>query len=114
MVDNDNVSNNNNIRTLSIVPCSSAKTYLMLNKILSVAIKSPKRKLKLLTRSPNEYPDFDIEEVYTIDEYKDYVVVFDDMSKIKQNIFSLFPPAVDMKTMMYDLSQQNFELPLPI
>ena len=90
-IDNDNIINtDNNIdnsnvnRTLIVGPCFRGKTYLMMNKILLSECDNPDRQKKILTRSPNQYPDYETsDEALSIDEYKDCVVIFDDMLEKK-------------------------------
>ena len=78
-IENEIFGGNNN-RTLIVGPCFCGKTYLMMIKIPSSELKNPNRKLKFLIRSPNRYPRYNTaEELSTIYEYKDCVVVFDDM-----------------------------------
>ena len=63
----------------------------MINKVLSTEHDNPTRKMKKFARSPNQYLDYDTDEVSAFDEYKDYVFVFKDMLEIrKKRNFSLF------------------------
>ena len=45
-------------RTLIVGPCFCGKTYLMLNKILLSELEYPDREIKIITRSPNQYPNY--------------------------------------------------------
>ena len=76
----------------------------MMNKLLTGGLKIQNRKLKNITRSPNQYHKYDPEDkVSAIIEYKDYVVVIDDTSKINKESFLPFPPTEDIKTLMYHI-----------
>ena len=72
--------------------------------------------IKILTRSPSQYPDYETsDEILSIDEYKDCVIYFDDMLENKQNDISPFVTRGRHEgTDVYYLSQRNFELPLLI
>ena len=48
---------NGNKRKLTVCPCFSGKTYLMMTKILSSELNNPGRKLTILTRYPNQNLD---------------------------------------------------------
>ena len=77
--------NFNNDRSHIFGPYFGGIEYLMLKSILSSELKITNRKIKFLTRCPKRYPDYHTEEeVSTIDEYRDSVVVFDDMLENKQ------------------------------
>ena len=76
-----------NNRTLIVGPCFCGKTYLMMNKILLSELENPDREIKIITRSPNQYsqskqtkglyPNYTTsQEISTIDDYKDCVVIF--------------------------------------
>ena len=72
-----------------------------MNKILSSDCDNPDRQTKSLTRSPSQYPKYEkSDEILSIDEYKDFVVIFDDMLEHKQKIFHVFLLAVDIKELM--------------
>ena len=59
-------------RTLIVGPCFCGKTYLMLNKILLSELENPDREIKIITRSPNQYPQYETsQEISTINDYKD-------------------------------------------
>ena len=80
-IDHDNdIDNKNFNRTLIVGVCNSGKTYLVKNKILLSEYDNPDRQIKKLTRSSNQYPNYETtDEILSIDEYKDCVVNFDDM-----------------------------------
>ena len=97
-IDNDNIINNDNDidnsfanRPLIVGPCSCGKTYLMMNEILLSECDNPAGQIKFLIRSPNQYTNFEPpDEVLSIDEYKDCVVVFDDVLECNQKHFCSF------------------------
>ena len=103
-------------RTLIVGPCFCGKTYLMLNKILLSELEYPGREIKIITRSPNQYPNYTTShEIATIDESKDCVVIFDDMLDSNQKEVSPFFTRGRHKNIdVYYLSQRYFELPLII
>ena len=43
-------------------PCSCVKTYLLINKVLLSEFKFPDRKMKILTKFPNQYREGDAEK----------------------------------------------------
>ena len=88
----------------------------MLNKILLHELENPNREIKILTRSPNQYPNYETsQEVSTIDDYKDCVVIFDDMLDHNQKeIHPFFTRGRHENIDVYYLSQRYFELPLII
>ena len=64
----------------------------MIKKMLSNEFVKQKRKTKVLPRSRIRFLDYENEEeVSTIDEYKDRDDVFEEMIKVKQKTFFLFP-----------------------
>ena len=122
-IDNDNTINldkdidNKNVNTtLKAGPCFCGKNYLMMNEILLSKCDNPDSQKKNLTRSPNHYSKNEASyEILSIDEYKDCLVVSDDILQNKQKDFSLFfTRGRHEKIDVYYLSQHCFELPLII
>ena len=113
-------------RTLIVGPCFCGKTYLMMNKILLSELENPDREIKIITRSPNQhsqneqtkglYPNYTTsQEISTIDDYKDCVVIFDDMLDSNQReLCPFFTRGRHENISVYYLSQRYFELPLII
>ena len=103
-------------RTLIVGPCFCGKTYLMLNKILLSELENPDREIKIITRSPSQYPQYETsQEVSTIDDYKNCTVIFDDMLDSNQKELSpFFTRGRHENIDVYYLSQRYFELPLII
>ena len=104
--------NNKNNGTCIVSSCFCGKAYLMMNKILSTGYNNPETELKIPSSFLFENTNYDTkEEVSAIDEYKDCVVVFDDMLEKKQNQYFLFLPAVDKENIeVCSLWQRFFEL----
>ena len=74
---NDVVSTYENHRHVIIGPSKVGKTYYML-KVLEK--KGDKRPIHIITRSPNQYPNYKTSnEIKPINKYKGSVVIFDDM-----------------------------------
>ena len=74
---NPNIPTYENHRHVIIGPSNVGKTYYML-KILEKISK--KRRIRIITRSPNQYPNYKTSnEIKPIDKYKGSVVIFDDM-----------------------------------
>ena len=77
----DNVSNNvstyENHRHVVIGPSNVGKTYYMLKVLENLGNKRP---IHIITRSPNQYPNYKTNtEIKPINKYKGSVVIFDDM-----------------------------------
>ena len=74
---NNNVSTYENHRHVIIGPSNVGKTYYML-KVLEKT--DNKRPIHIITRSPNQYPNYKTSnEIKPINKYKGSVVIFDDM-----------------------------------
>ena len=103
-------------RTLIVGPCFCGKTYLMLNKILLSELENPDREIKIITRSPSQYPNREtLQEISTIDDYKDCTVIFDDMlEQGMKDVSPFFTRGRHENIDVYYLSQRYFELPLLI
>ena len=104
-------------RTLIVGPCFCGKTYLMLNKILLSELENPDREIKIITRSPNQYPLYETsQEISVVDDYKNCTVVFDDMldSNQRELCIHFFTRGRHEDIDVYYLSQRYFELPLII
>ena len=98
-----NEKTNNKIQTLIVMLCFCEKTKLLWVEVYQVSsiVK------KSLTRSPYRYPDYDTEEEKSaIDDYKDSVVVIDDMLKEKNTKkLPLFHPRRQENFDVYNLSR---------
>ena len=116
-IDNNDITrndiNDNNVNRLLIVGVgNSGKTDLVMNKNLSSECVIPDRQIKFLTRSPNQYPDYETsDEISSIVEYKGCIVFFDDVLDHKQNeTYPFFTQSRHERIDVYYLSQRCFEL----
>ena len=82
-IDNVNNANNNivpkfeNHACVVIGPRNVGKTYYMLKLLEKIGNK---RSIHIITRSPNQYPNYKTStEIKSINKYKGSVVIFDDM-----------------------------------
>ena len=74
---NNNVSKYENHRHVVIGPSSVGKTYYMLKVLEKIGNKRP---IHIITRSPNQYPNYKTgNEIKPINKYKGSIVIFDDM-----------------------------------
>ena len=74
---NDIVSTYENHRHVVIGPSNVGKTYYMLKMLEKIGSKRP---IHIITRSPNQYPNYKTStEIKPINKYKGSVVIFDDM-----------------------------------
>ena len=74
---NDIVLTYENHRHVVIGPSNIDKTYYMLEKLEKTGTKRP---IYIITRSPNQYPNYKTStNIKPINKYKGSVVIFDDM-----------------------------------
>ena len=80
-------SNNNNVSTFEnhacvvIGPRNVGKTHYMLKVLEKIGNQRP---IHIITRSPNQYPNYKTSiEFKSIDKYKGSVVIFDDMFELE-------------------------------
>ena len=88
-INNNNVSPYENRANVVIGPRNVGKTYNML-KVLEKT--GNKRSINIITRSPNQYPNYKTSNgIKPINKYKGSIVVFDDMlgAKNSQSYFAL-------------------------
>ena len=114
----DNVNNKNNTvskyenhRHVVIGPSNVGKTYYML-KILEKM--DNKRPIHIITRSPNQYPNYKTStEIKPINKDKGSVVIFDDMlgAKNSSQIDEFFTRGRHEDLDVYYISQSYFALP---
>ena len=80
---NHNVSTYENHRHVIIGPSNVGKTYYMLKLLEKIGYKRP---IHIITRSPNQYPNYKTSnEIKPINKYKGSVVIFDDMLGAKNS-----------------------------
>ena len=114
----DNVNNKNNIvskyenhRHVVIGPSNVGKTYYMF-KILEKM--DDKRPIHIITRSPNQYPNYKTNnEIKPTNKYKGSIVIFDDMlgAKNSSQIDEFFTRGRHEDLDVYYISQSYFALP---
>ena len=114
----DNVNNKNiivskyeNHRHVVIGPSNIGKTYYML-KILEKM--DNKRPINIITRSPNQYPNYKTStDIKPINKYKGSVVIFDDMLGARNScqIDEFFTRGRHEDLDVYYISQSYFALP---
>ena len=115
----DNVNNNNNDivstyenhRHVVIGPSNVGKTYYMLKILEKIGNKRP---IHIITRSPNQYPNYKTStDIKPINKYKGSVVIFDDMlgAKNSSQIDEFFTRGRHEDLDVYYISQSYFALP---
>ena len=116
---NENVNNNNNDIVSSyenrakviIGGRGVGKTYYMLKVLEKIGNKRP---ILIITRSPNQYPNYKTSnEIKPINKYKGSVVIFDDMlgAKYSSQIDEFFTRGRHEDLDVYYISQSYFGLP---
>ena len=117
-VNNNNNNNNNDIvskfenhRHVIIGPSNVAKTFYMLKVLEKIGDKRPNH---IMTRSPNQYPNYKTtSEIKPRNKYKGSVVIFDDIlgSKNSSQIDEFFTRGRHEDLDVYYISQSYFGLP---
>ena len=114
--------NDNNMcnRTLIVGPSFCGKTHLLLNKLQLIRLYDNEKQIYIITRSPNQYEDLEIEQVKveedledkTIQDFQNCCVVFDDMLDTSQKLIDpFFTRGRHNDLDVYYLSQSYFDLP---
>ena len=96
--DNNNQIDNNCNRTLIVGPSFCGKTHLLLNKLQLIRLDDNTRKIHIITRSPEQYSNIEIEQVKveedledkSIQDFQNCCVVFDDMLDTSQKLIDPF------------------------
>ena len=114
----DNVNNKNTIvskfenhRHVIIGPSNVGKTYYMLKVLEKIDNKRP---IHIITRSPNQYPNYKTSnEIKPINKYKGSIVIFDDMLGARNScqIDEFFTRGRHEDLDVYYNSQSYFVLP---
>ena len=115
----DNVNNNNNDivstyenhRHVVIGPSNVGKTYYMLKILEKIGNKRP---IHIITRSPNQYPNYKTStDIKPITKYKGSIVIFDDMlgAPNSSQIDEFFTRGRHEDLDVYYISQSYFALP---
>ena len=106
-----NVSTYENHRHVIIGPSNVGKTYYMLKVLEKIDNQRP---IHIITRSPNQYPNYKTNnEIKPINKYKGSVVIFDDMlgAKNSSQIDEFFTRGRHEDLDVYYISQNYFALP---
>ena len=104
-------SNFENHRHVIIGPSNVGKTYYMLKVLEKIDNQRP---IHIITRSPNQYPNYKTSnEIKPINKYKGSVVIFDDMlgAKNSSQIDEFFTRGRHEDLDVYYISQSYFGLP---
>ena len=118
--DNNNQIENNCNRTLIVGPSFCGKTHLLLNKLQLIRLDNPEQKICIITRSPEQYSEIEIEDVSveedlgdkSIQDFQNCCVVFDDMLDSNQKLLDpFFTRGRHNDLDVYYLSQSYFDLP---
>ena len=112
-IDNMNniVSTYENHRHVIIGPSNVGKTYYMLKVLKKIDNKRP---IDIITRSPNQYPNYKTSnEIKPINKYKGSVVIFDDMlgARNSSQIDEFFTRGRHEDLDVYYISQSYLALP---
>ena len=108
---NNTVSKFENRSNIVIGPRNVGKTYYMLKILEKIANQRP---IHIITRSPNQYPNYKTSnEIKPINKYKGSVVIFDDMlgAKNSSQIEEFFTRGRHEDLDVYYISQSYFALP---
>ena len=110
-VDNPNLSTYENRANVIIGPRNVGKTHYMLKVLEKISNERP---LHIITRSPNQYPNYKTSnEIKPINKYKGSIVIFDVMlgAKNSSQIDEFFTRGRHEDLDVYYISQSYFALP---
>ena len=111
---------NNCNRTLIVGPSFCGKTHLVLNKLQLIRLDDNTRKIHIITRSPEQYSNIEIEQVKveedledkSIQDFQICCVAFHDMLDTSQKLLDpFFTRGRHIDLDVYYLSQSYFDLP---
>ena len=108
---NPNLSTYENRANVVIGPRNVGKTYYMLKVLEKIGKQRP---INIITRSPNQYPNYKTNtEIKPINTYKGSVVIFDDMlgARNSSQIDEFFTRGRHEDLDVYCISQSYFALP---
>ena len=119
---NKNGNDNKCNRTLIVGPSFCGKTHLLLKKLRLIRLEDPENRIRIITRSPEQYEDIDIggasqgieveDNVGDLEEYRGCCVVFDDMLDSNQKLIDPFFTTGRHKLCdVYYLCQSYFDAP---
>ena len=106
-----NISTYENHRHVVIGPSNVGKTFYMLKILEKICNKRP---IQIITRSPNQYPNYKTStDIKPKNKYKGSVVIFDDMlgARNSSQIDEFFIRGRHEKLDVYYISQSYFALP---
>ena len=107
-------------RTIIVGPSFCGKTHLLLNKLQLIRLYDKEKEIHIITRSPNQYEDFELEDIVieehledkSIQDFQNCCVVFDDMLDSNQKLIEpCFTRGRHNDLDVYYLSQSYFDLP---
>ena len=110
-MNNNNDSTFENHACVDIGPRNVGKTYYMLKVLEKIGNKRP---ILIVTRSPNQYPNYKTSiEIKPINNYKGSIVIFDDTlgAKNSSRIDEFFTRGRHERLDVYHISQSYFALP---
>ena len=110
-INNNNVSTFENYACVVIGPRNVGKTYYILKILEKIGNKRP---INIITRSPNQYPNYKTNnEIKPINKYKRSIVFFDDMlgAKNSSQRDQFFTRGRHEDLDVYYISQSYFALP---
>ena len=110
-ITNTNDSTSENHLHVIIGPSNVGKTFYMLKVLEKIDNKRP---IHIITRSPNQYPDYKTNtDIKPINKYKGSIVIFDDMlgAKNSSQIDEFFTRGRHEDIDVYYISQSYFGLP---
>ena len=110
-IKNNNVSTFENHAYVVIGPRNVGKTFCMLKVLEKIGNKRP---IHIITRSPNQNPNYKTSiEIKPTNKYKGSVVIFDDMlgAKMRSQIDEFFTRGRHEDLDVYYISQSYFALP---
>ena len=108
---NPNLSTYENRANVIIGPRNVGKTFYMLKILEKIGNKRP---IHIITRSPNQYPNYKTStDIKPINKYKGSIVIFDDMlgAKNSSQIDEFFTRGRHEDLDVYYISQSYFALP---
>ena len=113
-------------RTLIVGPSFCGKTHLLINKLQLIRLYDKEKEIHIITRSPNQYEDLELEDTEgalrivieeyledkSIQDFQNCCVVFDDMLDTNQKLIDpFFTRGRHNDLDVYYLAQSYFDLP---
>ena len=113
-------------RSLIVGPSFCGKTHLLINKLQLIRLYDKEKEIHIITRSPNQYKDFELEDTEgalrivieeyledkSIQDFQNCCVVFDDILDSNQKLIDpFFTRGRHNDLDVYYLAQSYFDLP---